>query len=127
MATNLAPEPPGYVVAPGFVKSNPLNNDAYVEMWKGDRWYPAIKNCHAQISKVVPTYNIVQIKDKFGGLRYYYSLPSAEELEFPIGYIKNYEELYSYCERAVLAAEAWCDGYENAIQDMRDKGAKSSE
>lgn len=64
-------EPPGYISAPGYVKSNPKNNDHYLEQFEGHPWFPAIKRCHERLQELVPGYNIRQIKEKFGGLRYY--------------------------------------------------------
>lgn len=116
-------EPPGYSVAKGFVKANALNNDLYVEEWIDDPWYPAIKLCHDQISSVVPNYNIAQIKEKFGGLRFYIDLPVEEDIDWYLvpSYIAGNSDpvgaLYNYCERFVAYAEAWVDGYEAAKRE----------
>lgn len=71
------PEPVGYFNLPGFVKSNPKNNDTYVE--KACQAYPAwadiIRDTHAKLTELVPGYNISQIKEKFWALRYYISCP----------------------------------------------------
>ena len=118
-----SPEPQGYSVMKGFVKSNPDNNDYYVEQWEDDPWYPAIKQCHDSISEVVPNYNIAQIKDKFGGLRYYYDLPPAEEIDWDLvpTYIASsftpMDELGRWCDARVLFAEAWVWGYEHARKE----------
>jgi len=69
--TNIYPEPPGYACAMGFVKSNPLNNRAYLELWKDDPWYDLLVRCDQELEALSPGYNIAQIKSKFGGLRYY--------------------------------------------------------
>lgn len=47
--------------------------DGYVRIEDG--WCELIHNLHKQISEIVPTYTLCQIKQKFGGLRYYYDLP----------------------------------------------------
>lgn len=67
------PEPGGYRAEPGYVKSDPRNNDYYVEQWRGDPWYKIISATHEYIEEICPGYNIDQIKEKFGGLRYYVS------------------------------------------------------
>jgi len=36
-------------------------------------WWILIANCHKEITAIDPDYTIFQIKEKFGGLRYYYS------------------------------------------------------
>lgn len=66
-----APEEQGYSARAGFVKGNPLNNDFYVEQFAGDEWEAPIREAHALLTEKFPGYNIAQIKDKFGGLRFY--------------------------------------------------------
>lgn len=75
--TQPAEEPPGYSTSMGFVKSNPLNNDYYVDQWQNDPWYWPIKRAHLEIERLAPGYNVSQIKEKFGELRFYYSLPEG--------------------------------------------------
>jgi hypothetical protein len=40
----------------------------------GPGWQRLIENLHAEITKIAPSYDVIQIKEKFGGLRYYISL-----------------------------------------------------
>ena len=80
------PEPPGCQNSPGFVKSNPLNNETYLEKCCEvyPTWADLLRETHAKLEEIVPGYNIAQIKDKFGGLRYYIGMPESwyeEELE----------------------------------------------
>ena len=42
-------------------------------------WYPLIAGLHEQLSVLVPDYTLVQVKEKFGGLRYYTSLDGVDE------------------------------------------------
>ena len=59
----------------------------YVSVEPG--WYPIVIQLDQQLSAIDPSYEIHQVKEKFGGLRYYCSLdtdPSAE------GYIKEAED-----------------------------------
>ena len=81
------PEPEGYFCSPGFVKSNPLNNAAYLEGFKDDPWYDLLVRCDAELEALCPGYNIVQIKEKFGGLRYYVH-PETPEMS---AVIRRYE------------------------------------
>lgn len=48
-----------------------------------DSWIPKLIELDAKLSKVVPNYTVCQIKDKFGGLRFYLSYPYdlLEELQ----------------------------------------------
>ncbi len=41
-------------------------------------WYPFIINCHKELHAIDANYTIFQIKEKFGGLRYYFT-PSNPE------------------------------------------------
>lgn len=71
------PEPEGYTNIPTFVKSNPDNNASYLD--KSCELYPEwsdlLKETDAALEALIPGYNISQIKDKFGGLRYYIDIP----------------------------------------------------
>lgn len=107
----------GYSASPGFVKSNPANNDFYVEQFKDDPWYPAISHAHERLSSLIPGYNISQIKEKFGGLRYYFDYPE----EYPAN-PENYssktpEALRNQADRVITWAEGWVDGYEHARRE----------
>lgn len=37
----------------------------------GKGWWPIVKSLHEEIYKLDPDYQLVQVKEKFGGLRYY--------------------------------------------------------
>lgn len=67
------PEEQGYMNRPGFVKGNPLNNESYLAKCKESypEWADILQEAHDKIVALDPGYNIVQIKDKFGGLRFY--------------------------------------------------------
>lgn len=41
----------------------------------GEGWWPIVNALHSTIEALAPGTKILQIKEKFGGLRYYYSLP----------------------------------------------------
>lgn len=38
-----------------------------------EEWLPVIARTHVKLLYIDPNYQILQIKEKFGGLRYYYS------------------------------------------------------
>lgn len=99
------PEPRGCAAVPGFVKSNPRNNDHYVEGIAGNPWYPIIKRTHERLTQLDPGYNITQIKEKFGGLRYYFA--STLDSDDP---------LRQEMKMVVSEAESWVEGYETAIR-----------
>lgn len=82
------------------------SNEIEVLQWEDDPWYPAIRRAHDRLTQEVPGYKIVQIKDKFGGLRFYYSLP--DDL--------NTDEYRGRADRIVSYAEGWVDGLEYALE-----------
>jgi hypothetical protein len=115
-----APEPQGYLAKPGFVKSNPANNDYYVEQFMDDEWYPAIKRTNELLTELIPGYNIRQIKDKFGGLRYYFDYP--EEIptnpEWPA--YDSVEKIRAMAKGIVTYAEGWVEGYEARKREVKE-------
>lgn len=38
-----------------------------------DTWHDLAREVHAELLKIDPDYQVVQIKEKFGGLRYYFT------------------------------------------------------
>lgn len=44
--------------------------------WVGPGWEPMVSTLDKFLSSLVPEYAILQVKEKFGGLRFYYSLPA---------------------------------------------------
>lgn len=106
-------EPRGASARAGFVKTRPENNDYYVEQFKDHPWYPIIKQTHDRLTEIIPGYNIAQIKEKFGGLRFYIDYPeTAEDVTRKDQY---------YVESILGYAEAWVDGFELARRE-RDNG-----
>lgn len=43
----------------------------------GEGWWPIVKALHTTIDSLAPGYEVLQIKEKFGGLRFYYRLPNG--------------------------------------------------
>jgi hypothetical protein len=73
---------------------NQQERDEYLEMDPvGEGWMPIVRELDRKLSEVDPNYTIEQIKEKFGGLRYYYRCDND----------KN-DELYAL----VKEAEALC-------------------
>jgi len=57
------------------------NNTTFVQHPECDKgWHTLIENCHAELLALDPKYKILQIKEKFGGLRYYFQL-STDSLD----------------------------------------------
>ena len=74
-------EAPGYRAQPGWVKGNPKNNAIYLQRCYEvyPEWKQYIKAIDRLLNRLAPGYNIDQIKDKFGGLRFYWS--AADDLD----------------------------------------------
>lgn len=50
----------------------------------GEGWWPIIEGLHQQLLLIDPEYQIDQIKEKFGGLRYYVSPARNEDGSFKV-------------------------------------------
>lgn len=74
-------EPRGYACEHSFVKSNPLNNEAYLDI-VADSWEPVrdiLFENHEKIKEIFPGYNISQVKEKFYECRFYYDAPLFDD------------------------------------------------
>lgn len=45
----------------------------------GPGWQPLVRQLHEDIEKICPDHEVIQVKEKFGGLRYYPRLPNCSE------------------------------------------------
>lgn len=106
-------EPRGYSSQPGFVKSRPENNAHYVAQFRDHPWFPIIEATHEALEELIPGYNISQIKEKFGGLRYYFSYPDPIPLKESWGY-STPERVKAQAEKLIARAEGWVEGFEHA-------------
>lgn len=109
-----AEEPEGYHARPGWIKARPENNDFYVEQFKDHPWYPIIKETHERLNELIPGYNISQIKEKFGGLRYYFSYPDPIPVKPEWPAYSTPEKIQNMADRIVEFAEGWVAGFEAA-------------
>lgn len=85
----------------GFVNEGRfrLPVDEYVAEWVDDPWYPVISKLHADLKALVPCYGIAQIKEKFGGLRYYVELPITTPADVSAKTYKLIDEAEKECYR----------------------------
>lgn len=60
-----------------------------------DGWADLVHQCHLEILDVDPNYKILQIKEKLGGLRYYYQSEMGVWVQEIDNIIQKYEELCS--------------------------------
>lgn len=106
-------EPEGYFCEPGYVKSNPENNDFYVDKLTDWAWYPAIKQCHETLNELIPGYNIDQIKTKFGQLCFYFTFPEEIAVQDSPS-LDTVDKVKKAAWSAVRTAEMWVAEYEVA-------------
>lgn len=81
----------------------------------GDGWQPIIEKLHSQLLDLDPGYQILQIKEKFGGLRYYFS----GSKDYPAD-PDTYEQMTRLVDEAELESIRTCedcgnDGCEQSI------------
>lgn len=104
-----AQEPPGYRSHPGFVKSRWENNAHYVAQFAGDRWYEGFDHALQGFTQACPRANIVQIKEKFGELRFYYDLPDDLGPDDMAPWFQgDRERLRRHLDLIVARTEGWC-------------------
>lgn len=73
------------------------NFPAVIDCGKG--WWPLIEAIDDEISKLDPNYSVYQIKEKFGGLRFYYAPSDPSNSSAISEIISKYESLsYKTCE-----------------------------
>jgi len=67
---------------------------AYIGVGKG--WYPLLFELDERLSEIDPDYRIAQIKEKFGGLRYYIESKRYDEAQEIVNEIED--RSYTICE-----------------------------
>ena len=50
--------------------------DCVPELAVYEAWIPYIEKLDAELEALIPGYEVHQVKDKFGGLRYYFEVPA---------------------------------------------------
>lgn len=87
---------------------NPLEvrNQLELDAWEDHPWERVIRRTHEQLNKdwVVPGYQIAQIKEKFGGLRYYISQGDCPTEKW-LGNHAHAEQIIAYAEGVVDGME----------------------
>jgi hypothetical protein len=74
----------------------------------GEGWWPLVDRLHADLTALVGEHDVTQIKQKYGGLRYYLTVPddTAEDVRDEVSRLKEEAEeaSYSICEACGAAA-----------------------
>lgn len=92
----------------------PGTNSYYLDQFKDHPWYPAILKAHLELEELIPGYNITDIKEKFGGLRYYFSYPDPLVLQEDRYERSTEDRIMETADRIIARAEGWVDGYEHS-------------
>ena len=56
-------------------------------------WYQLVLDCDKELSKIDPKYDLFQVKEKFGGLRYYFQSSNPGLREEMDSVVARYEEI----------------------------------
>ena len=70
-------------------------------------WYPLVADLHRELLKIDPTYSVQQVKEKFGGLRFY-SQPENRELDDQT--VRKFRQLVHKAEEGSLHVCEECGG-----------------
>jgi len=56
-------------------------------------WYQIVIDCDDELSEIDPNYSLLQVKEKFGGLRYYFQPSNSDFREKMDAVVDKYEKL----------------------------------
>ena len=81
--TPIFDEKPGCSLKHEFVKSNPRNNAAYVEIYldNNEKFRHIVEPAVEEMERICPGFNIDQMKQKFSSTRFYVSVPEGTDRE----------------------------------------------
>lgn len=94
----------------------------------GDGWIDLIYTLHLQLEYLDPTYSLNQIKEKFGGLRFYFSGNQGVFAAMQVFAHKAENQSYKICEScgttenvSIRKIQGWsstyCDGCDERVRD----------
>jgi hypothetical protein len=58
-------------------------------------WYRLVLDCDKELSEIDPKYDLFQVKEKFGGLRYYFQSSNPDVRDKMDAIVAKYEEIAS--------------------------------
>lgn len=79
----------------GFVvsASTPSERSREIAKWRGDPWYFTLNNLNIRLTALDPGYTIVQIKEKFGELRFYFRTSNPSKRPIMDEAVRNAERI----------------------------------
>lgn len=114
-------EPPGAASMQGFVKTRAENNQHYLSQYQDWPWFSILHWLDEELEKLIPGYNISQIKMKFGGLRFYIDYPTIIPVKPEWPAFDSPEKIRAMVESRIAYAEAYVDGYQAALKRLEDE------
>lgn len=84
----------------------------------GTGWYSLLADCIGELSVAAPGFKILQIKEKFGGLRFYFSVAKQEHYDRANKIVRKAEQLsYVTCEHCGSAGKSQDGGWIKVLCD----------
>lgn len=69
----------------------------------GSGWWPIVEDTHRRLLEIDPGYTVDQVKEKFGGLRYYFTASDG-----PSDHYDVMEAIVDEAERKSMTVCEWC-------------------
>lgn len=84
----------------------------------GAGWQPILDRLEERLNEVAPGYEVCQIKEKFGGLRYYVDLPEGADWDAAMdAVLAAEEESFRTCEECGAPGESKGPGWIRTLCD----------
>ena len=115
------------------LKQHLPDDTEYNNRWRidiPDGWVDIVANLHDKIMEICPNYPLKQVKEKFGGLRFYVG-PMSAELLYQVDYLIDKAEKLSACTCEYCGKEGHLSRINNWLHTMCqwcfDERAKDAE
>lgn len=81
------------------------------QFYIGDGWLHIVEELEARLSQLDPDYRVLQVKEKFGGLRFYYETDGDEQVQEEFLRLTSAAEQKSFatCEKCGREAHLYTD------------------
>jgi hypothetical protein len=89
-----------------------------------DGWSDMVVSCHNELKSIDPDYTIAQIKEKFGGLRYYFATSQPSLYKQMTDIVAKYEKV-SFTKCQLCGKEAETVNFAGLIKTLCKKHRKT--
>lgn len=105
--TPIYDEMPGCSLQHEFVKKNPKNNAAYVEIYldNNEKFRHIVEPAVEEMERICPGFNIDQMKQKFSSTRFYVSVPEGTDKETTKRVFAIAREVEVACDKILLGID----------------------